>query len=86
MKTLQSAGENIDFPPKVAFKTKPQLAIEMLEKLSARWSIPFRCVVADAIYGGAQKVGGGGKDSWGYVFGFSALRHLLLVAGAGHYG
>jgi len=35
----------------ISFKTKPQLAVEMLEKIVDEGKIPFRYVVADSIYG-----------------------------------
>ena len=39
------------FPTEVFFKTKPQLAVEMLNEIVREDVIPFRYVVADAIYG-----------------------------------
>ena len=35
----------------ISFKTKPQLAVEMLEKIVEEGKIPFRYVAADSIYG-----------------------------------
>ena len=43
------------FPAEVSFKTKPQMASEMLQELVAGGIIPFRYVVADAIYGGSPE-------------------------------
>ncbi|MBW6486245.1 MAG: IS701 family transposase, partial [Syntrophobacterales bacterium] len=39
----------------VSFKTKPQLAVEMLEKIVAAGVIPFRYVAADSIYGNSPE-------------------------------
>jgi SRSO17 transposase len=39
----------------VSFKTKPQLAVEMLEKIVAAGVIPFRYVAADSIYGSSPE-------------------------------
>jgi SRSO17 transposase len=39
------------FPSDIHFKTKPQLAVEMLQEISQQETIPFRYVVADSIYG-----------------------------------
>ncbi len=39
------------FPEELEFKTKPQLAIEMFQELENQASIPFKYVVADALYG-----------------------------------
>lgn len=39
------------FPSDLNFKTKPQLAVEMLQEISQQETIPFRYVVADSIYG-----------------------------------
>jgi len=39
------------FPADITFKTKPQLAAEMLKEIVRGGVIPFRYVVADAIYG-----------------------------------
>jgi SRSO17 transposase len=39
----------------ISFKTKPQLAVEMLEKIVDEGKIPFRYVVADSIYGNSPE-------------------------------
>lgn len=39
------------FPDDFSFKTKPQLAVEMLEEIVKENVIPFRYVAADALYG-----------------------------------
>jgi len=45
--------EKCRIPEKSSFKTKPQLAVELLEEIEREEVIPFRYVVADAIYGGS---------------------------------
>jgi SRSO17 transposase len=40
---------------KVSFKTKPQLAAEILEKIVEKGVIPFRYVAADSIYGNSPE-------------------------------
>src|SRR3989339_55504 len=42
-------------PAASSFKTKPQLAVEMLEKIVSDGVIPFRYVVADSIYGNSPE-------------------------------
>jgi SRSO17 transposase len=42
-------------PQDLSFKTKPQLAVEMLEKISSEGVIPFRYVAADSIYGNSPE-------------------------------
>lgn len=39
------------FPPDLKFKTKPQLAVEMLDEIRQQEEITFRYIVADSIYG-----------------------------------
>ena len=43
--------EKCRFPEDFKFKTKPQLAIELLEEIAKDAQIPFRFVVADTTYG-----------------------------------
>lgn len=43
------------FPPDLQFKTKPQLAVEMLNEISQQGTIPFRYVVSDSIYGNSPE-------------------------------
>lgn len=43
------------FPLDLKFKTKPQLAMEMLQEISQQETIPFRYVVADSIYGNSPE-------------------------------
>jgi len=42
-------------PDESSFKTKPQLAAEMLEKIAGEGVIPFRYVAADSIYGSSPE-------------------------------
>jgi SRSO17 transposase len=39
------------FPADLTFKTKPQIAAELLEEIAQSGQIPFRYVVADSVYG-----------------------------------
>jgi len=47
--------EKCRLPAGISFKTKPQLAVEMLEKIVGEGVIPFRYVVADSIYGNSPE-------------------------------
>jgi SRSO17 transposase len=47
--------EKCRLPSEISFKTKPQLAVEMLEKIVSEGEIPFRYVVADSIYGNSPE-------------------------------
>ena len=47
--------EKCKFPLNLQFKTKPQLAMEMLQNISKQETIPFRYVVADSIYGNSPE-------------------------------
>jgi SRSO17 transposase len=42
--------EKCNLPPAIEFKTKPQLAIEMLRDIAEQEQIPFRYVLADSVY------------------------------------
>jgi len=39
------------FPEELTFKTKPQLAVEILERVEKEESLPFKYVAADSVYG-----------------------------------
>jgi len=43
------------FPVNVEFKTKPQLAVEMLEYLNEQKIIPYKYVLADSLYGNSHE-------------------------------
>ncbi len=43
--------EKCKVPEDLTFKTKPQLAVEMLEEISAENILPYRYVLADSLYG-----------------------------------
>jgi len=47
----QERREKCELPDEVTFKTKPQLAAEMLKALHDSQSIPFKWVLADSVYG-----------------------------------
>jgi SRSO17 transposase len=47
--------EKCRLPAESSFKTKPQLAVEMLEKIVGEGVIPFRYVAADSIYGNSPE-------------------------------
>jgi len=47
--------EKCKFPSELQFKTKPQLAVEMLQEISQQGTIPFRYVAADSIYGNSPE-------------------------------
>ena len=42
--------EKCNLPPEIEFKTKPQLAVEMLGDIAEKKQIPFRYVLADSVY------------------------------------
>ena len=42
-------------PEDLEFKTKPQLAVEMLQELQNQKSLPFKYIVADCLYGNSPK-------------------------------
>lgn len=43
--------EKCNLPKNTVFKTKPQLAVEMLKAISSENLLPFKYVIADSIYG-----------------------------------
>jgi SRSO17 transposase len=43
------------FPDDLSFRTKPQLAVAMLEKIASENVIPFRYLVADTLYGSSPE-------------------------------
>ena len=47
--------EKCKIPEELEFKTKPQLAIEMFRNLQGQETLPFKCVVADSIYGNSPE-------------------------------
>jgi SRSO17 transposase len=48
-------GKNCNLPENMKFKTKPQLAVEMLNNIVERKIIPFRYVLGDSIYGSSPE-------------------------------
>ena len=43
--------EKCEVPDSISFRTKPQLAVEMLEQIAQEDILPFKYVVADSVYG-----------------------------------
>jgi SRSO17 transposase len=43
------------FPKDISFRTKPQLAVAMLEEIVSEGVIPFRYLVADTVYGSSPE-------------------------------
>jgi SRSO17 transposase len=43
--------EKCEVPEEISFKTKPQLAAEMLQEIAGNKILPFKYIVADSIYG-----------------------------------
>jgi SRSO17 transposase len=43
--------EEVGLPADLTFRTKPQIAVELLQAIAARGSLPGRWVAADALYG-----------------------------------
>jgi len=44
-----------ELPEDITFKTKPQLAVEMLKEISGQAQIPFKWVLADSVYGNSPE-------------------------------
>jgi len=51
----QTRRSKCDFPTEVAFKTKPQMAAEMLQAVHQEDILPFKYVAADEIYGNSEE-------------------------------
>jgi SRSO17 transposase len=47
--------EKCKFPQSLQFKTKPQLAVELLQEISRQNTVSFRYVAADSIYGNSPE-------------------------------
>ncbi len=48
--------DKCNVPEEVAFQTKPQLAVEMLQAIRLEGRLPFRYIVADCLYGNSPDV------------------------------
>ncbi len=48
--------EKCKLPQGLQFKTKPQLAVELLQEISRQNTVSFRYVAADSIYGNLRKL------------------------------
>jgi SRSO17 transposase len=44
-----------ELPEDITFKTKPQLAVQMLKEIAGKVQIPFKWVLADSIYGNSPE-------------------------------
>jgi SRSO17 transposase len=56
------------FPSDLKFKTKPQLAVEMLGEIRRQETIPYRYIVGDTIYGQSPEFIGAAEDIPGVVY------------------
>ena len=65
----QERREKCELPEETTFKTKPQLAAEMLKALHDSQSIPFKWVLADSVYG----------DNPDFIAAVEALEKFLLI-------
>lgn len=65
------------FPENLSFSTKPQLALEMFERIVQDKVIPFRYVVADTIYGGSPEFLDAVEKTAGIVYMVSMARDTL---------
>ncbi len=71
--------EEAGVPETVVFRTKPELALEMVQQALER-GLPFRWVTADSVYGDSPKFVQGLRDlgQW-YVVDTSAVAHVWLT-------
>jgi SRSO17 transposase len=65
------------FPGALSFKTKPQLAVTMLEEIVCENVMPFRYLVADTIYGGSPEFLDAVEKITGVVYMVSLARDTL---------
>jgi len=54
-KEYEERREKCELPQELGFKTKPQLAVEMLKRIEEEDGVPFKYVVADSIYGNSPE-------------------------------
>ena len=55
MKVVNRDRKKCKVPEELEFKTKPQLAIDMLDEIQKEDMVPFKYIVADSIYGNSPE-------------------------------
>ena len=72
-------------PEEIEFKTKPQLAVEMLEILKDEEILPFKYIVSDSLYGNSPEFITAIEECQGKIYFVShSIRYTLLVEKADH--
>jgi SRSO17 transposase len=73
--TDEARRSKVHVPPAVAFQTKPELALALVDQARA-WGVPFACVVADAGYG----------DNPTFIHGLDARQGAYVVGVSSSFG
>ena len=60
--------QKCEVPDEISFRKKPQLAVEMLEKISQENILPFKYVVADSVYGNSEDFTGAVQKMIGVTY------------------